>query len=305
MDLLLRRLMESDPEPAPVAQIADWWPIHERAAAGLALPLERAVAAGFAADRLGYAFASGYREALRHLVPQYGGLMALCATEGGSAHPSALRTALWKSPGEDGWILDGRKSWVTLGAQAERLLVVASEGQDPQGRNRLAVVSVTADREGILWEPLPPAPFAPEVPHAAVELRGVRVAAEERLPGDGYAQYLKPFRTVEDCHVHGAFLGWFLQNARRWKWQRGVQQELLQLVCALWALAGAVPDDAAVHVALGGLLARVQQVIGEYESLWEQAGAAERARWERDRPLLQVAGKVRAQRLAKAWERLV
>ena len=35
------------------------------------------------------------------------------------------------------------------------------------------------------------------------------------LPGDGYDIYLKPFRTIEDIHVHAALIGYLVGVARR------------------------------------------------------------------------------------------
>jgi len=184
------------------------------------------------------------------------------------------------------------------------LLVVASEGEDEAGRNRLALVRVPADRAGVSLRPLPPVAFVPEVGHAALRLCDVRVEPAERLPGDGYERYLKPFRTVEDCHVHGALCGWLLQVGRRCGWPRAVLEEVLLLLCALRPLALAPPGDAAVHVALGGVLAGTARLLRELEPLWQQVEEETRRLWERDRPLLSVAGRAREQRLAAAWERL-
>ena len=50
-------------------------------------------------------------------------------------------------------------------------------------------------------EDRPPTPFAPEIPHARITLANVTVRDEDVLPGDGYARYLKPFRTIEDTFV--------------------------------------------------------------------------------------------------------
>jgi alkylation response protein AidB-like acyl-CoA dehydrogenase len=271
---------------------------------GLTLPIERSVAAGFAADRLGYAFAAGYTEALHQLLPTLGDTRAaLCATEAGGAHPRAIQTRL--TAAADGTLrLDGDKTFVTLGNQAATLLIVASAGQDEQGRNRLALCQIPVDRLGATLELLPPTPFAPEIPHAILHLRAVVVAAHERLPGDAYERYLKPFRTVEDLHVQAAVLGWLLQVARRAHWPRALQQELLLLISATRSLGTAAPDDPAIHVALGGLLAGTRRLREEIGSHWQLVEPTTRALWERDRPLLDIAGKARAQRLEVAWERL-
>lgn len=279
---------------------------HQAATAGFSTTIERAAVGGFAADRLGWAFSSGYSEALRRMVPALSaddGPAALCATEEGSAHPRAIKTSL--SPGPDGgFVLSGRKQFVTFGTLAKRLFIVATEGEDGEGRSRLAVVCVPADREGVLVQPLPALPFTPEIPHASVELAGVRVAASERLPGDGYERYLKPFRTLEDSHVMAALLGWLVQVLRRAGAARSVVQELLLLVLGGCGLMELPPLDDATHIALGAWLLRIECLLKENESLWAAVDAETRARWERDRPLLRIAGKVRAQRLAAAWQRL-
>ena len=41
------------------------------------------------------------------------------------------------------------------------------------------------------------AAFVPEISHAEVELDRVKVSDADVLPGDGYDDYLKPFRTIE------------------------------------------------------------------------------------------------------------
>ena len=51
--------------------------------------------------------------------------------------------------------------------------------------------------------------------HLFVSLSDVAITAHEILPGDGYDRYLKPFRTVEDIHVHAALLGHAIGAARR------------------------------------------------------------------------------------------
>ncbi len=288
--------------------------------AGFAQPIERAIVGGFTADRLGYVFLSGYEEALRQLLsgpPLPPGLgmelknqpIALCATEEGGAHPRAIKTQLTPLDGEHGgWELSGHKKFVSLGSLARVLLILASEGPDPQQpeRSRLAMVRIPVERAGVVICPQPELPFVPEIPHASVELHKVVVTAAERLPGDGYERYLKPFRTVEDCHVLSSVLGWLVQVARRGAWPAAIVQELLMLAAAGIALAGAPPLDPGVHIALGGWLARIERLLADCEPLFSSPSssldAETRSRWERDRPLLHVAGKVRARRLLAAWK---
>ena len=53
------------------------------------LPIDRAVAGGFLADRVAYAFAAGYEAALRRLAPGLpkGPIVSLCITERGGGPP--------------------------------------------------------------------------------------------------------------------------------------------------------------------------------------------------------------------------
>src|SRR5215475_13863930 len=186
---------------------------------------------GAAADRLAYAFAAGYQAALRALVPDVMGIASLLATEEGGGHPSAIRTRL------DGARLVGRKRFATQGLEAETFLVVASVGEEA-GRNRLRLVSIPAARAGIVRTALPPTPFCPEIGHAEVAL-DVEVTPAEILPGDGYDDYLKPFRTIEDVHVHAALLGFLLHTAGRFGWPREASERLLAFLAAAPALAAA------------------------------------------------------------------
>ena len=259
-------------------------------------PVDRALAGGARADRLGLAFIAGYTEALRALVPGLTGVAALCATEEGGAHPRAIATTL--AAGE----LTGRKKWATGANAAATLLVVASTGHDEAGRNRLRVVRVAANAPGVRIEAAP-APFVPEIQHAEIELDHVRVAEGDVLPGDGYEDYLKPFRSVEDAHVHAALAGYLLGVARRRGWREHVER-LLALALATREVALADARRAETHVALAGVLELATRQVAELEATWAAAPDEEWQRWLRDRPLLRVAASARAARRERAWEML-
>lgn len=304
MDELLRFLLTESPTPAPLGSVEDWWTRHLQLSSRFSLPVDVAFAGGFAADRLGYAFASGYHSALRTLLPQLlpQHRYALCVTEAGGGHPAAMQTRLTGSV--DGPLrLDGTKAFVTLGTAADELLVVASEGQDAQGRNRLRLVRIDSRRAGVTVTELPETPFVPEVPHAELRLHEVAIAPEEVLPGDGYERYVKPFRTVEDCHVFAAVLGWLLQVARRSGWPDEVREELLALAVMMRGLAQADAASPAVHLALAGAIDLFRKRVDGLGPLWEQVDTPTRERWERDRLLLNVAGKVRAKRRETARQK--
>ncbi|NOK08222.1 acyl-CoA dehydrogenase family protein [Corallococcus exercitus] len=301
---VLRFLLTEAPDFPALDSVEAWWRRHLAVLPRFPVAADLALASGFRMDRVGFAFSSGYQAALRSLFPQLPAdrRAALCATETGGGHPSAIETKL--TPHGSGWKLDGVKTYVTLGTHAEVLLVIASEGRDAQERNRLRMVRLDARTPGVTVEPLPPLGFVPEVPHAALRLDGVEVAAEDVLPGDGYTRYLKPFRTVEDCHVNLAVLGWLVKVARRCGWPVALREELIANAVMIHALALEDPSDAAVHVALGGALTQLHRALERCEVAWEGVDVEMRERWQRDRRLLDLASKVRAKRLEVARQRL-
>ncbi|MFE7798571.1 acyl-CoA dehydrogenase family protein [Nocardia sp. NPDC057440] len=301
MDSVLDYLLTEAVDPAPIETVAEAWSRHRAVAARFATPVDVAIAGGFGADRLGFAFLSGYQEALRTLIADLPAdeLVAVSATESGGAHPSVIRTALVETDGR--WSVHGTKSFTTLGIMARRLVVIASSGESPDGRNRLHAVLVDADEPGVRVTNLPAVPFAPEIPHATVTFTD---AAARMLPGDGYLDYLKPFRTIEDIHVLAAALGWLIRVARESGWPQPVVQRLLAAVAAVRGLDIDRPSSPGVHIALGGAFELLDRLLAELEPLWESAGPVVAARWERDRPLLATAGRVRAQRLTAAWRSL-
>jgi alkylation response protein AidB-like acyl-CoA dehydrogenase len=213
--------------PHPFTTLRAWF--EATASVRTGSTIERALLGGAHADRLACAFAAGYSEALRALVPDLEGIAALSATEAEGNHPRAIRTRL--EPAADGFRLTGTKKWATGAAQAAALLVVASIGDDPTtGRNRLRLVRVPTSAPNLVIRSSA-APFVPEIEHAEIELAGVEVPADAVLPGDGYDDYVKPFRTVEDLHVHAALVGYLLTLARVRTFAPSLVEELADLAC--------------------------------------------------------------------------
>ncbi len=289
--------------PLPVSRIGSVAGLRQwvSAASTIQDTVERAARAGLSAEGVGWAFAGGYESALAKLHPALdarGTLAALCATEQGGGHPRAVRTSLQRSP-DGGWVLTGRKSFVTLGADAELLLVVAKTGEDAGGRNILRIAAVPSSRRGVTLEPAAALPFAPEIGHAAARFEAVVVGESEILPGDGYDTVLKPFRTIEDVHVMAALVGWTIGVGRTAGWERDWMEEAIALLLALRAVNREPPLDPGTHVALAGVLAAVRRLLDR--AAWPMVDAAIRERWERDRPLLDVASTVRSARRDAAW----
>ena len=292
--------------PAVVERVGQWLPQWRAIAAAQADPMARAIAGGHVADRVGWAFAAGYQAALRALVLGLPDdtLAALCVTEERGNRPRDIATTITALP--DGSVsISGAKRWTTLGPDSALLLVVgrvadASDGERP----RLRVARVPTATPGLTLVGMAPTCFVPEVPHTGVRLDDVRLAADALLAGDGYAAYVKPFRTIEDLHVTAAVLAYLLREARARDWPAGFRERVVATLVALTALAAERASAAATHVALEGALQWAHQLYAEAGALWAAAGDEAAARWQRDAALFGVAGTARAARARRAWERL-
>jgi hypothetical protein len=239
------------------------------------------------------AFAAGYQAAVAALVPELAGRTAcLCVSEAGGNHPRAIEARV-----HDGRVT-GTKCWSTLADRADVLLVAASEGRDGD-RNRVRLVAIEVPSPAARLRPMPPTPFTPEIGHFELALVD---AVGTPLPGDGYARWIKPFRTVEDIHV-GAAATAMLLRASRWNgWPTGLSERLCAQVLGWRALGSADPTAPTTHLALAGALAELQRVAVEVEALPADPEFA--ARWRRDAPILGVAGRARARRTEAAWRKL-
>lgn len=284
---------------------AAWWREHHAETHALARPIDRAIVGATLVDALGFAFAGGYAAALQSMVPSLPGdrLASFAATEEQGAHPRSIQTTLTPAEG-GGFVVDGQKRWVTLGPDGGEILVVARLAEASAERPTLRVVRVDAHADGVTITPLPHAAFVPEIPHASVRLERVRVDADAILPGDGYDAYLKPFRTIEDVHVHAALWAWLAATGVRHGFPRELVARATALVVGARALAEASPSEPSVHVALGGIVEESKALVAAMEGAWALVPEGLRARWERDRVILGVAGKARAQRFEKAWTSL-
>ncbi len=302
---MLAGLLHGPVDASPCDNVAQWWPRHRDICLASTDPLSRAIAGGFASDRVGWAFASGYQAALHALFPgaHEDRICALCVTEAEGNSPKAIRSTLRKDSG--GWVLNGAKRWTTLGPDGALFFVAARDEPASGDRVSLKIVRVDAKASGVKIEAMPPTEFVPEVPHAQLRFENVNIAEAEMLPGDGYSDYVKPFRTVEDIHVNAAILAYLVREARRLGWPDSWIERCCSLLLSLEKLAGENPTSPETHLALAGALAIGGGLIGEAEAFWQAAApdpAAER--WQRDRELLKVAAGIRAQRAKRAWENL-
>ena len=302
---MLPQLPSAQAEAAPCESVADWWPRHRAIAGKHADPIHQAIIGGFVADRVGWAFASGYQAALRALFPDAPGdrICALCVTEADGNSPKAIKSSLTKS-GDD-WTLNGSKRWTTLGPEGALFFVAARDEAASTERASIRIAKVDSKAQGLKIESMPATKFVPEVPHAQLRFKNLKVKEAEILPGDGYDEYVKPFRTVEDIHVQAAVLSYLMREGQRLSWPQHWLERLSALLAALGKLSDMPASHPETHIALAGALAIGAGLVGETEAFW-QASAVDPAalRWRRDRELLKIASGAREQRARRAWERL-
>jgi len=302
---MLPQLSAAQASAVPCESVAAWWTRHRAIAREYADPIHQAIVGGFVADRVGWAFASGYQAALRALFPESPGdrICALCVTEADGNGPKSINSTLERSG--DAWLLNGAKRWTTLGPDGAIFFVAARDVAASRARPAIRLVRILSGSPGLKIQAMPPATFVPEVPHAQLQFENLKIKETEVLDGDGYDRYVKPFRTVEDIHVQAAVLAYLMREGQRFAWPQDWLERLSALLAALGRIADMPAAEPETHVALAGALAIGAGLIGETEAFWQAAAADPAAlRWQRDRELLSVAEGAREQRTRRAWERL-
>jgi hypothetical protein len=285
----------TEQERLPVVSLEEW---YATLLARLAnpTPMELAMYGGRFSATPGLAFLAGYQGALRALWPAAPkSLGALCVSEKRSTRPADMQTRI------NGLSLNGRKDFVTAADAADWLLVSARE--DGEGDAvRLVLGVVRNGAAGVKVEPLPALPLMPDIGHARLHLQDAQC---ERLPGDGWSDYVKPFRTLEDVHVLAALSAWLFGVGQECTWPQTLQLRLLGLLAGCTEVARLAPGAAHSHLLLGGLFAQFDSLREALDAAFEGASDTHWLNlWKRDKGVLSVAMSARSKRLERALESL-
>jgi acyl-CoA dehydrogenase len=207
---------------------------------------------------------------------------------GAGAHPKHLKTEA--KPQSKGFVISGRKAWVTNGPMADLFLVLAVIAVD-DGRKRYGLFLIPKETTGLKTKPMPALDALAPSTHCELELDGCEVPATAQVGTmpDAYPAMALPFRDVEDtvgtANVAG-LLSWLLEkvaaliernddNALR----LGRLAGLISLVEAASRLAVAALDgegrDVPARVIGVRLLAR--DIVGEVRELLAQGQPADEA----------------------------
>lgn len=293
-----------DPPETPTFDA--WAPRWLHTAQATQTPIDLAIRTAFEADRIAWAFACAYQSALRALVPTaHGeGLLTLCVTEQTGNRPRDIQTRIHQLA-DGGVNVSGNKRWAMLGPLPTTLLVVGvTDVPAPTATPSLRVVKVPLGSAGLSVQHTQATRFVPEVPHCAVDLQHVALGADALLPGDGYLDYMKPFRTLEDVYVAAATLAYLIREARANQWPTDYIERLATVLTAVRSIALQPPLDAVTHVLLAGALDMVRSLRAEATALWKDSVDANAERWRRDCALFEVADTARRLRRERAWEQL-
>lgn len=274
----------------PAADLESWYAsLLEQL--GQAAPFELALLGGRLAATPGLAFLAGYQAALRALWPAAPwSLGALCVTENKSTRPADMATRI------TGLHLSGRKDFVTAAEAADWLLVAARE-EAADAPPRLALGVVRNGDPGVRIEPLPSLPLMPDIGHARLHLQDAHC---ERLAGDGWDDYVKPFRSIEDCHVLSAVSAWLHGIGEECAWAETLQLRLLALLAGCAEVARLSPRAPATHLLLAGLFAQFDSLRSELDGAFAKGPTHWAQLWQRDQGLLSIAVTARAKRLQSA-----
>ena len=207
---------------------------------------------------------------------------------GAGAHPKHLQTSA--EPRGDGFVIRGRKAWVTNGPIADVFLVLAVIAVE-DGRKRYGLFLTRKETPGLKLKPMPALDTLAPASHCELEFDGCEVPATARVGqmDDAYPVMALPFRDVEDtvgtANISG-LLSWLLEktaariersdeNALR----LGRIAGLVSLVDAASRLAVAALDGEGQEVPARviGVRLLARDIVGELREMLAQATSTDDA----------------------------
>lgn len=276
-------------QPVPAsAGLADWY--AKVVSQADTLPLSLALYGGRAAATPGLAFLAGYQATLRALWPDAPqGLGAFCATENRKLRPADMETRIRAKQ------ITGSKDFVTGGHEASWLLVSAreEEGGEPI---RLGMYSLRVGSSGVLLDAGRPLPLISDIPHARLRLDQAEGA---RLAGDGWHDYVVPFRTFEDLYVLAALSAWLYGVGMQQRWSKSLVLRLMAVGAGAAEVSRQLPHQPGGHFLLAALIEQFDALQPELNCAFG-AGDSLGDLWRRDSALLGLAHEAKARRLQKA-----
>lgn len=259
-------------------------------------PLQTVLCTALKSTSIGQAFSIGYRCALQALVPQLNQheWAAFCVAEKSGSHPKKLTTTV-SSEG----ILNGDKSFVFMADRARQIVVISVDektlGQSAQGQPKLLASLLQIPNDHAAISPLPKMVMIPDVPHGKLLLKG---AHSTLLEGDGYLDYSKCFRWLEDRYLLMGFTALILSKVKRYNLDDELIDECMLIIGALFSLRD--KEDAWGTLMLNGAYLKFQQLLKGFEKQFEYLPKDFSERWLIDKKVFALTEEVRRIKRAKA-----
>lgn len=259
-------------------------------------PIQKAILGGFHCQQFSFAFMAGYQAALEKMFPTIAPnqLKALCVSEAKGAHPKFIETTLIDNR------INGLKTYITAGSAAEHLLVLCKTNETVNGRPLLKMVHLPRTAKNIKITDFE-LPFMLEVKHGKLALNNTLIEDSQILEGDGFSQYTKPFRTLEDICVSAAHQAMLLHQAIDYQWDEKLRDSLFFNLYTLENLLTLPPLSKATHILLGVYEQNFNDLLSAIdENIAHHSPAHFQKDWEMNKRVLLLGKKVKEARLEKA-----
>jgi len=259
-------------------------------------PIEKAILGGFSCQQFSFAFMAGYQAALEYMFPAVAPnkLKALCVSEKNGGHPKAIQTTLID------YQLNGLKTYITAGSEVEHLLVLCKTDKVVNGRPQLKMVHLPKGAENTELTNFEMS-FMKEVKHGKLAMTNTKISDNQILAGDGFSDYAKPFRTLEDICVGAAYQAMLLRQAIEHQWDESLRDQILFNLFSLKNLLALPLLAPNTHMLLAALDANFEKLLPSIESNIEATSAAAfKADWQLNKKLIALGNKSKAARLVKA-----
>jgi len=246
---------------------------------------------GTRSANLSQAFALAYRCALQTLLPELNtqNWAAMCVSEAQGNHPKQVQTIL----SEQG-LVTGEKSFVTMANLAKQLIVLAKAGEK-NGLPLLKAALVESQSDRVCVQTLPALKMLSELPHGIVTFENTRCKI---LEGDGYSDYSKRFRTLEDTFVLMCAATFILSHG----WRSGMNINVMQKALALLTQVQSyeLKDSPWLHICLAESFKQFDALVEAFESQLDLTGEAFTQCWQQDKKIFLLAASARKARYEKA-----
>jgi acyl-CoA dehydrogenase len=256
---------------------------------------------GFFANSVGQAFVNGYEVAIQRLtgIDTRESIAAFCVTENKSTHPTSMLSCLTVDK-KGNYTLSGKKDFVTLAGDAKKLFVAVNFGVSAAGQKIIKLVEVNVASSGVSIQLLPELPFVPDVTHGVVNFDSVVIEASNILSGDGYSDYVKPFRWFEDINVFMSVSAYLFKLTLAFDWPEDAKVEMISLLTSLSGLHKMKADDPVAHIVMFNQTEALDKWLERYDEAWNAVTEDVVLCWKRDIALLKIATRARKARYKNA-----